>query len=174
MLVVVFCSSHCAGYMLYVSPGNFYQTGELPVDVVTIPSTAPVALDIYSPTQPARYPVIVFQHGFGGSIKAYETISEHLASHGFVVILPQMYGPGISRCTHRRRRGCSGFKRTSWLEDNLNDYIPVYADTSLLGIAGHSRGGQVAYRITLQVLNKSRHWPGLIPLMPQKCPTIPV
>ena len=165
LFVVVFCLSYCSTYMLYVSPGNFYQTGELPVDVVTIPSnSAPVELDIYSPTQPARYPVIVFQHGFGGSIKGYETISEHLASHGFVVILPQMYGPGFQDAPTAAEEAALGLNVLSWIEDNLNDFISVYADTSLLGIAGHSRGGQVAYRIALQLPKQIKALAGVDPV----------
>ena len=80
----------------YVSPGNFYEQGALSVNVLNIPdTTAPVELDVYTPSAADTYPVVIFQHGFGGSIKAYETISNHLASHGFVVILTQMYGPGF-------------------------------------------------------------------------------
>ena len=105
MFVMILCLSNCSDYMLYVSPGNFYQLGELPVDVVSIAdNTAPVEIDIYTPTKPARYPIIVFQHGFGGSIKAYETIAEHLASHGFIVVLPQMYGPGFQDAPPHRKR----------------------------------------------------------------------
>lgn len=165
LFVVVFCLSNCTDYLLYVSPGNFYQLGELPVDLVTIPSaSAPVEMDIYSPTQLARYPVIVFQHGFGGSIKGYETISEHLASHGFVVILPQMYGPGFQDAPTAEEEAIIGSDVLSWIEENLNDHIPVYADTSLLGIAGHSRGGQVAYRITLQLLKQVKALAGVDPV----------
>jgi pimeloyl-ACP methyl ester carboxylesterase len=43
-----------------------------------------------------------------------------------------------------------GLEVLSWIEDNLNDFITVHADTGLLGLAGHSRGGQVAYRLALK------------------------
>ena len=149
----------------YVSPGNFYGQGELSVNVINIPNTtAPVELDVYTPSSPDTYPVVIFQHGFGGSIKAYETISEHLASHGFVVVLPQMYGPGFQGAPTGEEEAVLGLDVLAWIEANINDFIPVHADTTLLGLAGHSRGGQVAYRITLQLLEKVKALAGVDPV----------
>jgi len=149
----------------YVSPGNFYGQGELSVNVINIPNTtAPVELDVYTPSSPDTYPVVIFQHGFGGSIKAYETISEHLASHGFVVVLPQMYGPGFQDAPTAEEEAVLGLDVLSWIEANINGFIPVNADTTLLGLAGHSRGGQVAYRITLQLLEKVKALAGVDPV----------
>jgi pimeloyl-ACP methyl ester carboxylesterase len=149
----------------YVSPGNFYGQGALPVEIVNIPdTTAPVELDVYTPSVADTYPVVVFQHGFGGSIKAYETISNHLASHGFVVILPQMYGPGFQDAPIAEEEAVLGLQIISWVEDNINSHIPVTADTSLLGLAGHSRGGQVAYRMALQIPQKVKALAGVDPV----------
>lgn len=165
LLVVTVCFSNCADLFLYVSPGNFYQTGILPVEVVSISATtAPVEMDVYTPTWSARYPVVVFQHGFGGSNKAYETISEHLASHGFVVILPQMYGPGFQDAPTAEEEAVLGLDVLSWIEDNLNDFVPVQADTDLLGLAGHSRGGQVAYRLALKLPEQVKALAGVDPV----------
>jgi len=165
LLVMAFGLSYCSALILYVSPGDFYQSGELAVDVVSIPgTTAPVELDIYTPTNRGRYPVIVFHHGFGGSIKAYETIAEHLASHGFVVVLPQMYGPGFQGAPTAEEEATLGLGVLSWIEENINDFIPVYADTTLLGLAGHSRGGQVVYRIALQRIEQVKALAGVDPV----------
>ena len=149
----------------YVSPGNFYGQGELSVNVINIPNTtAPVELDVYTPSSPNTYPVVIFQHGFGGSIKAYETISEHLASHGFVVVLPQMYGPGFQGAPTAEEEAVLGLDVLAWIEANINGFSPVHADTTLLGLSGHSRGGQVAYRITLQLLEKVKALAGVDPV----------
>jgi len=165
LFVTAFGLSCCSAFILYVSPGNYYQSGELAVDVVSLRgTTAPVELDIYTPTIRGRYPVIVFQHGFGGSIKSYETISEHLASHGFVVVLPQMYGPGFEGAPTATEEATLGLAVLSWIEDTINDFIPVHADTTLLGLAGHSRGGQVAYRIALQRAGKVKALAGVDPV----------
>ena len=37
---------------------------------------------------PGPFPLIVFSHGMGGSSSAFGSLSEHLASHGYVVIHP--------------------------------------------------------------------------------------
>ncbi|MBW2554265.1 MAG: alpha/beta fold hydrolase [Deltaproteobacteria bacterium] len=165
MLVIVFAFSYCSTYVLYVSPGNFYELGELSVEVKNIPdTTAPVELDIYIPSTLARYPVIIFQHGFGGSIKGYETISTHLASHGFVVVLPQMYGPGFQDSPTAEEEASLGLEIISWIENNINKIVPVNVDTTLLGLAGHSRGGQVVYRMALQITEKVKALAGVDPV----------
>ncbi len=40
----------------------------------------------------ARFPVIVFSHGWGGSRTSYAYLAEHLASHGYLVVLPTHAG----------------------------------------------------------------------------------
>ena len=149
----------------YVSTGNFYEQGELSVNVINIPNTtAPVELDVYTPSSPDTYPVVIFQHGFGGSIKAYETISEHLASHGFVVVLPQMYGPGFQDAPTPEAEAVLGVQIVSWVKANINSHISVTADTDLLGLAGHSRGGQTAYRMALQLTETVKALAGVDPV----------
>ncbi len=157
----------CAGRLgAYVSPGNFYELGELSVQVINVPDTiAPVELDIYTPVASDSYPVILFQHGFTGSIKGYETISAHLASHGFVTVLPQMYPPGGGGTVPTpEEEAVLGVQIISWLEENINSLIPVTANTALLGLAGHSRGGQIAYRMALQVTEKVKALAGVDPV----------
>ena len=150
----------------YVSPGNFYQPGELTVQVINIPNTtAPVELDVYTPVIVDTYPLVMFQHGFTASIKGYETISTHLASHGFVVVLPQMYPPGGGGGEPTpEEEAALGVQIISWLETNLNSYISVTADAGLLGISGHSRGGQIAYRMALSVPSKVKALAGVDPV----------
>jgi hypothetical protein len=60
-----------------------------------------------------------------------------------------------------------GVQIISWLEVNINTILtPVTADTSLLGLSGHSRGGQIAYRMTLtpQVTEKIKALAGVDPV----------
>ena len=150
----------------YISPGNFYQQGEFSIDLTTIPDTiAPVEIDVYTPSVADTYPVVIFQHGFSGSIKGYQTISTHLASHGFVVVLPQMYPPGdFGAAPTPEDEAVLGVQIVSWVEANINSYISVTADTALLGLAGHSRGGQTAYRMALQIPQKIKALAGVDPV----------
>jgi predicted dienelactone hydrolase len=41
------------------------------------------------PKEDGKYPVVVFSHGFGAGKEAFAAVSEHWASHGYVVIHPQ-------------------------------------------------------------------------------------
>ena len=156
----------CCRFDLYLSPGNFYDPGELSVEVISLSDDgAPVEMDIYTPSECGRYPVVMFQHGFTASIKGYETIMTQLASHGFVVVVPQMYPPfdGIAAPTPEEEAAL-GVDIIRWLEKNLQEVVPVNADMRLLGLAGHSRGGQIAYRMALEVPRKIRALAGVDPV----------
>ncbi len=156
----------CCRLLLYVSPGDFYEPGRLAVEVIPLSGdAAPVEMDIYTPSQCGRYPVVMFQHGFTASIKGYETILTHLASHGFVVVAPQMYPPGDgSLAPSPEEEAALGVDIISWLEENLQAVVPVTADMQLLGLAGHSRGGQTAYRMALAVPEKIGALAGVDPV----------
>jgi chlorophyllase len=156
----------CCRLLLYVSPGDFYEPGELPVELISLSGDyAPVEMDIYTPSDCGRYPVVIFQHGFTASIKGYETIMNHLASHGFVVVAPQMYPPGDgSFAPSPEEEAALGVDIIRWLEQNIKNVVPVNADMKLLGLAGHSRGGQIAYRMALEVPRKIRALAGVDPV----------
>lgn len=143
---------------MYVSPGDYYDAGLLTVDVTTVDnetasSPIPVPIDIYYPSDNSYiYPVVVFQHAFCGYKEAYQVILGHLASHGFVVIAPTMYETVFAfPCTDLpvEDEAAIGVALAGWLQDNLADEIPVTVDMTGIGIAGHSRGGNVAYQMAL-------------------------
>jgi chlorophyllase len=167
----LFCFSGCKDDLLYKSCGDFYKPGKLSITVISLEANdefnTPVPIDIYTPNDSFRYPVIMFQHGFTGSIKGYETILSHLASHGFVVVAPQMYpaGGGMGGpAPTPEEEATRGVQIISWAEENLNNIVLVHADVSLLGLSGHSRGGQIAYRMTLQVPEKVKALSGVDPV----------
>jgi pimeloyl-ACP methyl ester carboxylesterase len=156
----------CCRLLLYVSPGDFYEPGELSVELISLSGDdAPVEMDIYTPSECGRYPVVMFQHGFTASIKGYETIMTQLASHGFVVVVPQMYPPlDGTAAPAPEEEAALGVDIIRWLEKNLQEVVPVNADMRLLGLAGHSRGGQIAYRMALEVPRKIRALAGVDPV----------
>lgn len=51
---------------------------------------------VYYPKTGGPYPVILFSHGFGGNKDAFDPISRHWASHGYVVIHPT-HADGLGR-----------------------------------------------------------------------------
>jgi dienelactone hydrolase len=169
-IALCMCGS-CINNFLYESCGDFYQPGKLAVQVISLAANEqlsnPVQMDIYAPKEPFRYPVIIFQHGFTGSIKGYETIFNHIASHGFVVVAPQMYPPGGGMggaYPTPEEEAALGVQIISWVQENIKDIVPVNADATLLGLSGHSRGGQIAYRMALQVPEKVTALSGVDPV----------
>src|SRR5512140_1171060 len=78
----------------YRGVANPYELGPLTVRTVSLDrcqNGAPVPLLIHTPDQPGTYAVVVFQHGFMSRNSMYGDVLRHLASHGFVVVAPQMY-----------------------------------------------------------------------------------
>jgi len=81
---------------------------------------------------------------------AYSEILRHLAGHGFVVVAPQMYEPGISPLFGHPTSAMEADWAAvllDWLPDNLDVITGVHACTDRLGLAGHSRGGKAAWLV---------------------------
>jgi dienelactone hydrolase len=139
-----------------------------------------IATRAYFPAKPGRYPVIVFSHGFGGSLQTFPNTGRVWASHGYVVLHPThsdslaLMDPGVpaaDAAVMRRFRAMRGavdretqmafvkvlddpFFLTSRLRDvaflltalktpkaGLDAQVLSRADTSRIGMSGHSFGG---------------------------------
>jgi chlorophyllase len=105
---------------------------------------------IHFPNVPGAYAVVMFQHGFLSLNSAYDEILRHLASHGFVVVAPQMYAPGLEvlfgdpSAAQEAERAA---RVIDWLPGRLSGITGVQADTTRLGLCGHSRGGKVIWSV---------------------------
>jgi predicted dienelactone hydrolase len=108
---------------------------------------------------PRAQPVIVFSHGLGGDPEGYRYFGEHLASHGFLVILPQhagsdsvvaQQGPaaliaaGAALVNRIDRPLDMGFVLDRVQALRSRDPVLRYADMSKVGVAGHSFGAYTA------------------------------
>lgn len=129
-----------------------YQAGPYEVTTVTIAEGqqgAPRGGLLFAPQSPGRYPLIQFQHGFSSSVDSYPFMLGRLASHGFVVFAPQMYAPGNPANSPGIPEEVQAAADVSaWLKSSVNVLLQgAQADPALFGIAGHSRGGQVAWRL---------------------------
>lgn len=140
------------GRPVYRGTADVYRPGPLEVRRLRLDRCergAPRALAIHAPAEDARYPVVVLDHGFLLANAYYEQLLDHLASHGFVVVAPQMYEAGTmplfkpSFEEEARRL----VEVLAWLPDNLSAIAGVHADTDRVGLAGHSRGGSIVWRV---------------------------
>ncbi|KAJ3702471.1 hypothetical protein LUZ61_006176 [Rhynchospora tenuis] len=103
---------------------------------------------IASPMEEGDYPVVVFLHGYLLYNSFYSQLFNHVASHGFILIGPQLYVVSGADTTEEIKSAAS---LLDWLTHNLASTLPpqVRPDLTKLSIAGHSRGGKVAFALAL-------------------------
>jgi chlorophyllase len=135
----------------YRGVANPYEPGPLTVRSLALDrcqNGAPVPLLIHTPEQAGTYAVVVFQHGFMSRNTMYSEILRHLASHGFVVVAPQMYEPGLGPFLGdptAAEEAAWAAMVLDWASLHLAEKVGVGVRVDLLGLTGHSRGGKVAW-----------------------------
>ncbi len=105
-----------------------------------------VALTLYLPQAAGPFPVVVFHHGFQLDAKLYDSIGEHLASRGYVAVLPQMPGGLIGGPNHVELKDHL-ITLLDWIEAEAEGTSGAFggkADATLIGLAGHSMGGKIS------------------------------
>lgn len=127
---------------------------------------APRPLRVTAPVTPGTYAVVQFQHGFLSDRRAYDEVLSHLASHGFVVVAPQMYpadGVPLGKMpAAEEARGAAEVAR--WSLEVAATVMGSAADPRPLGVAGHSRGGKVAWLLAVQERHPVRALVGVDPV----------
>ncbi|WVZ59037.1 hypothetical protein U9M48_009245 [Paspalum notatum var. saurae] len=112
------------------------------------PPPPPKPLLVAAPREAGEYPVLLFLHGFMALNSFYSQLFHHVASHGFIVVGPQLYtfsGPDTTEEIN------SAAAVIAWLVRGLRSSLPpgVLADLTKLSVSGHSRGGKVAFALAL-------------------------
>ncbi|KAK7354899.1 hypothetical protein VNO80_14141 [Phaseolus coccineus] len=112
----------------------------------------PKPLLIATPHEAGEFSVLIFLHGYLLYNSFYSQLIQHVASHGFIVIAPQLYtvaGPDTSDEIH------SAAAITNWLSQGLCKFLPpnVIPNLNKLALSGHSRGGKTAFALSLRRLN---------------------
>ncbi|KAL5860177.1 hypothetical protein ACOSQ4_001473 [Xanthoceras sorbifolium] len=112
-------------------------------------SSPPKSLFIVSPLEQGTYPVILFFPGTSLSNNGYSQLFQHISSHGFIVVSPQLYSL-MPPCGNKEVDFAA--QVTNWLPKGLKSNLPaanVEANLNKLVLAGHSRGGQTAFALSL-------------------------
>ena len=141
--------------VVFVSRGDPFLPGPLEVvqrDLKEGELGAPKAVRLTAPVTTGTYPVVQFQHGFLTDRRGYDEILTHLASHGFVVVAPQMYpADGVPLGKEGAPDEARAARRVAeWAHLNAATIMGSAADPRPIGVAGHSRGGKVSWWLTAQ------------------------
>jgi len=154
---------------VYKSTGPIYEPGSLVVDHLELArgdEGNEFPMLIYYPRTTGMYAVIVFHHGFLLSNAYYGDIFEFLASHGFIIVAPQMHDanslPTGKPSTYTEASSARDIY--DWLPGKLTALTGSIARTDLLGLAGHSRGGKVSWINAKHIPNMFRAIAGLDPV----------
>ncbi|KAL1808483.1 hypothetical protein ACET3Z_025473 [Daucus carota] len=102
-----------------------------------------------SDAEAGEFPVLLLLHGYLLYNSFYSQLMQHIASHGFIVIAPQLYTVAGPDTTEEINTTAA---ITKWLSEGLQGFLPssVKANLRKLGLAGHSRGGKVAFALALK------------------------
>lgn len=133
-----------------------FKAGRFPVEIrdtrklgsTTAPPPKPLLLAF--PSQSGEYPVLLLFHGFLIPNTSYTQLLQHIASHGYITVAPQMYILTGENAEPEIDHAEAIF---NWLPDGLSSYLPdeVRPDMENVAIAGHSRGGKVAFGSALRL-----------------------
>ncbi|KAF2314838.1 hypothetical protein GH714_036864 [Hevea brasiliensis] len=137
-----------------------FQTGKFSTTYYQVeesdPASPPKPLLIVTPIIQGTYPVIIFLHGTCLSNSFYTDLLQHISSHGYIVVAPQLYSCLINRVIPMLP--ISGpaelefaVQVVNWSPSGLQSVLPenVKGDLNKLSVSGHSRGGKTAFALAL-------------------------
>lgn len=137
---------------------DYYGTPPLAVTQVLLAEDeegAPREIRFFVPSAAGSYPLLQFQHGFTSDVDSYTELLARLAGFGFVIAAPQMYVGDPSSAPTVRDETAAAVEVLAWVQANADRVLalklPAGSDVTVLatdtGLLGHSRGGQVAWRM---------------------------
>jgi len=141
----------CAAWSASPAERGPYGIGELREDIADVSRGREMDLLVLYPltTAPgdpvAKFPLILFNHGFMLWGDLYRSYGEQLASHGFVVVLPT-YPMSMVGISHMTLAADARFviDHCLALATDSGSLLFGLVDAGAIGAAGHSFGGKLA------------------------------
>mmetsp|Transcript_5106 Transcript_5106/g.8867 ORF Transcript_5106/g.8867 Transcript_5106/m.8867 type:complete len:382 (+) Transcript_5106:85-1230(+) len=103
---------------------------------------------VLAPRQAGSYPVLVFHHGAALQATDYEDLLTRVASHGFIIMAPQIYRAFALPHTSVQKEQEKAMESQRWAAEKmhmfLSDSVKVDISQGII-VAGHSRGGGVGF-----------------------------
>ena len=121
-----------------------YSSYDLELEDGIRPPTA--AITMYVPNGEGPFPVVVFHHGFQLGTELYASYGDHLASWGYLVVMPEMPGGLIGGPNHVDLKEYL-ITVLDWLEGEAGATegpLVGKIDLERIGLAGHSLGGKIS------------------------------
>ena len=137
--------------------GDPYRAGPYTVSNTVIAegeSGAPKRIRLFVPQTAGSWPVLQFNHGFQGSVDSFQTVLTQLASWGYIVVAPQLVpspseGGNPSTAPSIDDEVALAAQVADWAQTRLPGLLTGTADLRRYGLLGHSRGGQIVWRLAL-------------------------
>lgn len=114
-----------------------------------VPPPKPLLITFPNDNEAGEFPLLIFLHGYLIYNSFYSQFIQHVASHGFIVIAPQLYTVAGADATDEITATAA---ITNWLSNGgLQPFLPphIHPNLSKLALAGHSRGGKSAFALAL-------------------------
>jgi predicted dienelactone hydrolase len=129
----------------------------------------PVVFNLYTPRlrRPGKYPVIVVSHGLGSDRGSFAYLAEHMASYGYVVVVPAHPGSDAAQMAALLQGKAEEVAAplefvdrpldVKFILDRLSaDQRFGYADWNNVGVVGQSFGGYTALALAGATLDFDR------------------
>ncbi|CAN4092900.1 unnamed protein product [Withania somnifera] len=149
--MVITCSSSATTTSTTIFDIGTYSTKLLNIEPQSCTNSVPFPpkpLLIATPSEPGNFPVVLLLHGYFLCNSFYSQLIQHISSHGFIVLAPQLYSVEGADTTKEIK---STAEITNWLSEGLHHFLPSQVEANLkkLALAGHSRGGKAAFALVL-------------------------
>ncbi|KAJ8899439.1 hypothetical protein K2173_018413 [Erythroxylum novogranatense] len=133
------------------TPGTLdvFGKGNLSTAYFNVRTTSPPRpLLVVTPNVSGTYPVVLFLHGTYLLNSFYTDLLQHLSSHGYIVVAPQLWDLILPSGPEELEYAV---KVANWLPLHLTSVLPknVEANLEKIALAGHSRGGKTAFALAL-------------------------